>query len=196
MKYDKRIDIDTQKEEAIRNIERINFWIANCDTKISFSLGFTGILIAGFLSSSMISDSLKKTVKLWKEGETQGLTYDWIYTNLTLLILGLFVLTILLTLTYLFRAKKGRVNPNVFNESGLETKSVLFFNSIKDYEFKSYKYKYTRLTESALLNDYISQVYISSKICSVKFALYQKGVNSLITSTILFIILIALLMFM
>ncbi|MED2984849.1 hypothetical protein P4311_26100 [Bacillus thuringiensis] len=36
------------------------------------------------------------------------------------------------------------------------------------------------IKKDELVNDYLSQIYINSKICNRKFTLYNKGVNWLI----------------
>ncbi|MED4130167.1 hypothetical protein [Shouchella miscanthi] len=114
------------KEEAVQALDRINFWISNCDTKISFSLAFAGILLAGFFSSSMISGSLNKL--LTGITEVDKVTPYYIFTTFFLMV---FIVFMIVSLIYLFRGKKGSINPNVYKEKNLSVDSILFFGTIQ-----------------------------------------------------------------
>jgi len=184
------------KEEAIQTLERINFWISNCDTKISFSLAFAGILLGGFFSSGIITGSLNKLMKGLKEFDKDTSYLKIQYFEITTVVLVVFIILMIVSLTYLFRGKKGSVDTGVYKEADLSKDSTLFFGTIQNKSFIAYKNSMIGIKKDELVNDYLSQVYINSKICNRKFTLYNKGVNWLIASTVTFIILNGMFLFL
>ncbi|KAA6451361.1 Pycsar system effector family protein [Bacillus swezeyi] len=184
------------KEEAVQTLERINFWISNCDTKISFSLAFAGILLGGFFSSGIITGSLNKLMKGLKEIDKDTPYLKIQYLEITTIVLVVFIILMIVSLTYLFRGKKGSIDTGVFNEADLSKDSILFFGTIQNKSFIAFKNSVIEIKKDDLVNDYLSQVYINSKICNRKFTLYNKGVNWLIASTIVFIILNGMFLFL
>lgn len=184
------------KEEAVQTLERINFWISNCDTKISFSLAFAGILLGGFFSSGIITSSLNKLMKGLKEIDKDTSYLKIQYLEITTVVLVVFIIFMIVSLTYLFRGKKGSIDTGVYNEADLSKDSTLFFGTIQNKSFIAFKNSVIGIKKDELVNDYLSQVYINSKICNRKFTLYNKGVNWLIASTIAFIILNGMFLFL
>jgi hypothetical protein len=184
------------KEEAVQTLERINFWISNCDTKISFSLAFAGILLGGFFSSGIITGSLNKLIKGLKEIDKDTPYLKIQYLEITTVVLVVFIILMIVSLTYLFRGKKGSIDTSVYNEADLSKDSTLFFGTIQNKSFIAFKNSMIGIKKDELVNDYLSQVYINSKICNRKFSLYNKGVNWLIASTIAFIILNGMFLFL
>lgn len=184
------------KEEAVQTLERINFWISNCDTKISFSLAFAGILLGGFFSSGIITGSLNKLMKGLKEIDKDTPYLKIQYLEITTVVLVVFIILMIVSLTYLFRGKKGSIDTGVYNEAGLSKDSTLFFGTIQNKSYIAFKNSMIGIKKDELMNDYLSQVYINSKICNRKFTLYNKGVNWLIASTIAFIILNGMFLFL
>ncbi|MED1565728.1 Pycsar system effector family protein [Bacillus paramycoides] len=184
------------KEEAVQTLERINFWISNCDTKISFSLAFAGILLGGFFSSGIITGSLNKLMKGLKEIDKDTPYLRIQYLEITTVVLVVFIILMIVSLTYFFRGKKGSIDTGVYNEADLSKDSTLFFGTIQNKSFIAFKNSMIGIKKDELVNDYLSQIYINSKICNRKFTLYNKGVNWLIASTITFIILNGMLLFL
>ncbi len=184
------------KEEAVQTLERINFWISNCDTKISFSLAFAGILLGGFFSSGIITGSLNKLMKGLKEIDKDTPYLRVQYLEITTVVLVVFIILMIVSLTYFFRGKKGSIDTGVYNEADLSKDSTLFFGTIQNKSFIAFKNSMIGIKKGELVNDYLSQIYINSKICNRKFTLYNKGVNWLIASTITFIILNGMFLFL
>ena len=182
-------------EDVITTLDRINFWISNCDTKISFSLAFAGILLGGFFSSSIITGSLNKVIK--KIIHIDSIHHYWQtrLIELTALVLLAFIVLMAISITYLFKGLKGSINSDVYQQAGLTTNSNVFFGSIANQSYQSFKQKVTVASNEDNLNDYLSQVYINSKICQKKFQLYNSGIQFLIYSTILFVLLNILFLF-
>lgn len=184
-----------KKEESIKTMERINFWISNCDTKISFALAFAGILIGGFFSSSIITGSLEELVNKLKVIKDMKNLGEALYIGATTLVLIAFILLIITSVTYLFRGIKGSIDPTVYTQDKLTTDSYQFFGTIQNKAFTSFKDGFEAQTQNKLQNDYLSQIYVNSKICKRKFDLYNKGLTCLIYSTVTFIILNTLFLF-
>lgn len=184
-----------QNEESLKTLERINFWISNCDTKISFLLAFAGILLGGFFSSSIITGSLTKLIdKLIKINDIEN-HWEIKHIEFTTLVLFIFVILMIVSITYLFRGIKGSIDPTGSQQSQLTTNSNLFFGSIQSKSFGDFKDGIEAQTLVEIQNDYLSQIYINSKICQQKFNLYNQGVTYLIFSTFTFIILNILFLF-
>lgn len=184
-----------QREEAFKTIERINFWIANCDTKISFALAFAGILIGGFFSSSIITGSLEELVNKLKGLKDVTSGWEALYIETTTLILVVFILLIITSVSYLFQGIRGSIDSTVYKQDKLTTDSYQFFGTIQSKAFTSFKNGFEAQTQNELQNDYLSQIFINSKICQRKFDLYNEGVTYLIYSTVTFIILNTLFLF-
>ncbi|WP_442637761.1 Pycsar system effector family protein [Rossellomorea marisflavi] len=191
----KKLNADENLEESIRNLERANFWISNCDTKISFALAFAGILVGGFFASSIITDSLSDLVeKLLTLNEIGNITHV-LYIIFTTLVLSAFVVLSVSSVTFLFLALKGSINPVIYKQEGLNTDSTIFFGTIQNKTFIDFKSSIDNQNKEVLLNDYLSQTYINSKIAKRKFDLYNKGILFLIYSTLAFVIVNVVFMF-
>lgn len=191
------LDNEQRKEEAIRTLERVNFWIGNCDTKISFALAFSGILIGAFFASSIINGSLSKLVdglfnlkSMARLGDIQMLLII-----ITVLALAFFVFFMIRSIYNLFMGIKGDIDASNYEQPGLTTNSNLFFGTIDKRSFNDFKNSFETQTSEQVLNDFLSQVYINSKRCQQKFSLYNKGITWLIYSTVTFILLNILFLF-
>lgn len=191
------LDKNKKKEEALKTLERINTWIGNCDTKVSFALAFAGILIGGFFASSIITDSLKKFIdNLFDIGSfIQRGDPQFPIIVLAFIILVAFVIFIGISIVSLFNAIKGKIDSSVYQQPGLTGESNLFFGTIQNKLFLDFKKSFEQQTEESLLNDLLSQVHINSSICNQKFKSYNKGVKYLVFSTISFILVNILFLF-
>lgn len=196
MSEENKLSENEIKEEAVQTLERINFWISNCDTKISFSLAFAGILLGGFFSSGIFTGSLNKLMKGLKEIDKDTPYLKIQYLELTTVVLVVFIILMIVSLTYLFRGKKGSIDTGVYKEPDLSKDSTLFFGTIQNKSFIAFKNSMFGIKKDELVNDYLSQVFINSKICNRKFTLYNRGVNWLIASTIVFIMLNVMFIFL
>lgn len=189
------INLGQNHDEASSTLDRINFWISNCDTKISFSLAFSGILLGGFFSSSIISGSLNTFVTKMINIENAPKGWNMVLLGGTTLVFLAFIICMIVAVTYLFRGLKGSIDTSVYQQPGLVTDSKIFFGTIANQPFQTFQQKATTNSQSDKLNDYLSQIYINSKICQRKFNLYNSGVQYLIYSTILFVVLNILFLF-
>ena len=91
-------------------------------------------------------------------------------------------------LLLLLLALIGRIDSKVYKEHKLKTNSLLFFGSIANMNYSSYKEKCEKESKGQLINDINSQIYINSKICDYKFKLYNYSIKLLISSFIIFCI--------
>ena len=191
------LDKNQKKEEALKTLERINTWIGNCDTKVSFALAFAGILIGGFFASSIITGSLKKFIdNLFDIGSfIQRGDPQFPIIVLAFVILVAFVIFIGISIVSLFHAIKGKTDSSVFHQEGIPKESNLHFGAIQNKSFLDFKKSFHQQTEESLLNDLLSQVHINSSICNQKFKSYNKGVKYLVFSTISFILVNILFLF-
>jgi hypothetical protein len=192
---DSLLSTEKKKEEAVKTMERINFWIANCDTKISFALAFAGILIGGFFSSSIITSSLDNLIKKIRVLKDVKSKWEVLYIETTTLVLIVFILLIITSVCCLVKGLKGSINPTAYKQDKLTTDSYQFFGTIQSKVFTSFKDGFETQTQNKLQNDYLSQIYINSKICQRKFDFYHEGVTYLIYSTVTFILLNILFLF-
>ncbi|KMY54413.1 hypothetical protein AC623_11115 [Bacillus sp. FJAT-27231] len=89
---------------------------------------------------------------------------------------------------YFFYALKGRIDPNIYRQLGVEPQSVPFWGAVAKLDnHVVFKYKINNISEEELLNDLSLQIYVNSIICAKKFELYNKGINQLIIGIMLFV---------
>lgn len=189
-----KLNADENLEESIRNLERVNYWISNCDTKISFALAFAGILVGGFFASSIITDSLTGLVKKLLSLNDIENNVNIPYVTITTVALSAFIILISISVTFLFLAMKGKLKSD--KQEGLPSTSTIYFGVIQSKSFVEFKKSVYEQSKDALTTDYLSQTYINSKIANKKFELYNKGIRFLIFSTIAFVIVNLFFMFL
>jgi hypothetical protein len=162
------------KEELESEYQRVAFWINNLDTKISFALGATGVLLGFIFSNEKLGKTLKKHLDqllLWNEKSIESG-----------ILLGLFVITsiLLLAAMWLFlTALKARINPEKYKEPGMVSPSNIFFGDISKGNFYTYKCRLENSQPNEWERDMQTQIYINSCICSKKAALYNWGITAL-----------------
>lgn len=78
---------------------------------------------------------------------------------------------------YLLKALNGKIEKNEFNQESLEAESLIFFVSISNIGFKSFK---DRIVDPHYdnFNDLLSQIYINSSIAKNKFMFYNKALKN------------------
>lgn len=161
-------------DDKYRNLDRVHFWIENADSKVSYFLALQGIVLTIIFTSS-----LTKTI-------VKTLAYEFCFTNISYinivkfieaLSLYMFLTLISFSFSYIFKALKANIN------SDLNVKSSLFFGHIANKEFHSF-IEDQKMSEFELENEIDSQVYISSKICKLKFESYNLAINFCLFSII------------
>lgn len=181
------MDNQTKDEIAEKTIDRINFWLGNVDSKVSFVLSFAGIFLGFIFASDSITKSIEEYIKFITSND---LTFGkFIFSCIALLLFIASMVFMGISIYNLLGALKGRINPDTYIQANLETKSILFWGSIANStNYTAYKQKMDSLTDVNLSNDLKSQAYINSLICSKKFELYNKAINKLTWGIILFVL--------
>ncbi|WP_080871952.1 Pycsar system effector family protein [Oceanobacillus timonensis] len=153
-------------DKYYKQLDKVDYWIANADTKASFVLAFSGVL-SGFLFSD-------ETIEQQNVDNHTDSFINLPNTLLTLTIISL-IITITFSLLVLSARTKG-------------VKHTLFFwGDISKYTHWSYYLRAKlRETDDALEKDLIYQIYINSKICNKKFKRYRLTLRFLIISLVLF----------
>lgn len=178
------------KDDAYRTLDRINFWISNCDSKSSFILAFYGVFTPLLLTNSVTIDSVKSAVRniqigtfSWYSGTIIVISSLLMISLIICLLLG--IINVILSLSAITRIKNITSNK-------LSIGSVIFFGSIANQSYDSYLEKLANANESSIFNDITSQIYINSKICSMKFTYFNKCVAYLKNVMLLFATLIVM----
>jgi len=181
------MDNQTKDEIAEKTIDRINFWLGNVDSKVSFVLSFAGIFLGFIFASDSITKSIEGYIKFIISNDlTLG---KFIFSCIALLLFIASMVFMGISIYNLLGALKGRINPDTYSQANLETKSILFWGSIANStNYTAYKQKIDLLTDVNLSNDLKSQAYINSLICTKKFELYNKAINKLTWGIILFVL--------
>lgn len=171
------------KEDSFKRLELVNFWISNIDNKISFILAFVGVFI-GFVISKGLPDIFKYISSIAIK-DLVTLNFGQVISIFMLVAMYLSAISCLILLLL---ALIGRIDSKVYKEHKLKTNSLLFFGSIANMNYSSYKEKCEKESKGQLINDINSQIYINSKICDHKFKLYNYSIKLLISSFIIFFI--------
>ncbi|AZR74071.1 hypothetical protein BBF96_12090 [Anoxybacter fermentans] len=176
------------KDDSYRNLDRVNNWISNCDTKTSFILAFIGVFAGILFTSNLISNIFTKILKALSE-----LKLEYIQGTLS-------IFSFLSLIFFIFFLSKGTIkllnaltaNINIFEDEDFVTNSNLFFGSISTKNFQDFRQEINQLSEEDLLKDIDSQTYINSIICTIKFKNYNAGIKNIKYSLLFFLILIIL----
>lgn len=152
----------------VENLDRVKSWIDNCDMKISFAITFEVFLLGAIFANS----NLKQVLNF-----DQG--YNWFQiASICFLILALIFLII-----SLFQFYNGlKANYQIDKNTELNKNSTLFFYTIGQNDFLDFKKRVNNSTSYGLEQDYLSQIYINSKICTKKFNFYNCGLKWLFIS--------------
>lgn len=168
---------ETRNHKSIESLEqsldRVNAWIGNCDQKAGFLLATIGVIMAILFTSDFVGDVklaiIDPFVKYWSEDQEQ---YEFCLKNLlfsaTLIsTMGLSAISAffaLSTISATISAKKIKdKNPTIVSNS------FLFFQSISSMEYEDFLSD----REIDYQADLMSQIYINSTICTIKFKKYQ-----------------------
>ncbi|WP_455543543.1 hypothetical protein [Intestinibacter sp.] len=186
------------KEDAYKTLDMVNMWIGNVDSKISYSLTFIGVLLGFFLAnkkpiniSEIVNKILMKIQEIPKHGiklTLKGIDLKDIISVIILILICAFIFTSAKACIYLYKGIKGRIDPEVYKQNGLVTKSNIFWNSISNQKYSDFYKNIRSLDKDNLMKDISSQIFINSKICTEKFENYNKGVKYISISIILFFI--------
>lgn len=160
------------KEDAYKTLAMVNTWITNIDTKISFALTLTGVLI-GFIFNKGIPSAWKRVSEVSKLAELSG------GEIIAAILVSLLYIVSFISLLYFMLAIIARIkNPN-------NAQSVFFFGSIGMQKFPDYIGKINGMSEQDIIKDLEEQIHTNSMICSKKAKCYNMGIEFLMVNIIL-----------
>lgn len=181
-------DINNRIDKSTNRLENINQWISNCDTKSSFILAFLGVVVTIIFTSSIGHDMIS-TLKF-------EYMYKFTWKELRQILCLVFFLSFCYCTGYtvyqLYQTLRGRIDPKVYQQTGLETKSKIFFGTIASKKFIDYEREINTESDENYLKDLNSQIYINSKIVSAKFDHYNKSLVGVLLGLISFFVFLLL----
>jgi hypothetical protein len=140
-------------EEAVRNLDRMNFWINNCDTKLAAIVAFHGLLLAGMIVAAA-------TVR----GAIVGLgNLGWLL-GIPLAAYGA------LAFLSLLRCAIG-LTPDIKPRRTDKYKGaeLLFFGAVASSKLEDYVEAFGALSTEERLRGYCHQIHTNASIAQVKF---------------------------
>jgi len=169
------VDVNEQanqmkKEDAIDILDRIIGFINNCDNKTSIMLGVFGAIIALVFSTDGVTEITRIVETAFAIKSFCNILFLMIWSSsFVILLMGVtnFALSLL-----------AKIDCSDMKQTFLELDSNIFFENIaKNSTYKLYKEKILSVNEESLLNDFVSQIYINSCICTAKFKRYNHGLK-------------------
>jgi cell division protein FtsW (lipid II flippase) len=171
-------------EKRFKKLELVNHWISNVDTKSSFVLTFYGVILT-IVFASELGNKMINTFGYKCATEVNG---ESIKLFFSLIVVIAFFIVVIITFYNIYQTLKGRADPKLYKQKGLQTDSNLFFGTIATKKYADFKEQTKDEKDKDLLNDLNSQVYINSIIANAKFKYYNRSIIWLIISFILFLI--------
>ncbi|MGE7219329.1 Pycsar system effector family protein [Priestia koreensis] len=77
----------------------------------------------------------------------------------------------------LVRVLVPRLKNDVLNHQGTNQSSLYFFETVSSRTFSEFKDDVHTTSEDNEINDILSQIYINSHICTVKYRYYSRGIK-------------------
>lgn len=178
------------KDEKYQNLERVNSWINNVDTKISYMLAFIGIIATIIFTN----DNIIKTIKVYIDNILNFTIKDIknLISLLLLVLTGVMIIYISKSIYYLLKASVATIKGGIKSQDD----SILFFGSIaKNQNFEEFKKKIKNSDEKKIEEDIIMQIYNNSIICNKKFENYNKAILDIKKALVIFLIIIITMFF-
>lgn len=164
----RRVKLKYKKEDALETIDRNITWINSADNKSSILIGVFSFVFGGslfFIDSSKIQQMIDS-----------GIWTQWFHA-LGLLLSGLaMALTIITTPVILILVILSRTESNAKKPH----KNITFFKDISIQQFDEFKEMLLSITDNEIIDDLISQVYITSKIATKKYKILNWGYISFV----------------
>ena len=175
--------IEKRIEYATHTLERNIGFINMCDTKASIVLATIGVLITIFFSSEILNKISSIVSIAYKEKNFCSTLF------LILFFISIFILMI--GFKNLISVLIGRVN-NISSEfKGVKYGSKIFFTDIVDsHKITTYKKDFLKMTNEDYLDELINQIYLNSKIASIKYQKYNIGLNCILSGFLSFTVLV------
>lgn len=166
-------------DDLEQEYHRITFWISNIDSKISFALGASGVLLGFILSNENLGKTLKKHLNLIKTNNLDSIIFFSLF--------GITICLLVLAMWYFLRGLKARINPKKFSQPQMVFPSNIFWGDIAKNDYFTYKYRLDHYGKVDWIEDMKTQIYINSSICNQKTNSYNCGINCLMFSLFSFV---------
>ena len=163
------------KGDAYRILEMVNTWINNIDTKVSFALSISGVLI-GFIYSKGLPSAFKRVSEVSKLAELNG------GEIIAAILVGVLYIVSFISILYFMLAILARI------KNSNNAQSIFFFGSVANQKLLDYKTKINQMSEKDIIEDLEEQIHTNSLICSKKAKYYNIGVKCLVVYLILWFI--------
>ena len=155
--------ISYSKEDAVKELETINFWINNSDTKASITLGLIGVVFTIIFSdNSFINLTIQLLQKVIVELDFSDILF--------LLFLSLSFYFIIYGIYKICKVLIPKLKIN-----GLISKSLTYYGYISTLTKDDYKNMIKNANNEDIFDDLLNQIYINSNICNKKFNNYKDG---------------------
>ncbi len=165
----KKFDVKNKcnKDDIYKNLENINSWINNSDTKASIVLGLNGVILSIIFTNDIF---IFKYIDIFKNVFKNINFSDILYISFTIsaiaiLIFGLYKLIKVLMPTLKISLNSSKSSHTYFGEIANFDSCSEFIASLNE------------LSEEDVIDDLLSQVYINSVICNNKFTNFKIGLK-------------------
>ena len=182
MKKKTNIICNYSKEDIYKNLDNINNWINNCDTKASILLGLNGVILSIiFTNNRFLNEYASIFKKLFNGINFSDVLYiGFTIYSIVILVIGLYKLIMVLLPTLKINSIYSKPSHTYFGD-------IAGFNSDSEFKISICKQNF-----EDVLDDLLSQVYINSVICNNKFNNFKTGLKYSLIGFILIIILFVL----
>lgn len=155
------------KIEALdKNLERVQNWTVNCDTKASILLTVEIAFLALILSLDSVINALSDLSSVYG---TKCAVASVILTLTFLFAIG----SIVTHICVLF--PRTNIPSGSLNESFIN-KSNIYFDTIADMSYTTFADNWKQINEESYENELVSQIYNCSIICKKKFQYFRKSI--------------------
>lgn len=169
----------TDTNDLSEMLDRVSGWIEKCDSKVSIILSGIGIIVGILLSKDYVV-KIKEICCFMIDEKT-------VFSYIFLVLYFLSIIAICVGCVSLIFVLFARIRSDEYKSKKVKPDSLLFFGAIaQNKTFTSYRDKCTKWSEKEKIEDYISQIYICSLICSKKYKFYNRGLIIIIIRLIVF----------
>lgn len=151
-------------EANYKNLERVNNWISNSDTKAGVIVAFNGILFTYLIAKFPL-------IKV--------ITSQRFLDMGSLCLYLIFIVYFVMLMMSVFRAFRA-INPNIKEK----IPSVFFFYTISQMDLDKFNKKMRELTTESIEEELINQTFVNSKIAATKFINLKDSLKYLFISMV------------
>ena len=155
-------------------LDHIIGFVNSCDVKASIVLGIFGIVVGGLLSDSILTILLSNL--------NLAIGSDGLFAPIFLVLFGLSSISILTGLFFLISAISAKT------KLSKKDSKIYFVDIAANATEEAYRKKLVPLKETDVSADLISQIYITSKICTKKYRHYNFGLLTLAIGIVVFLL--------